>query len=207
MTDTTIVAGIEIPSTSPIFLTIVGLHVLIGSVSVVSGVVAMLSPKRAGRHPTFGSIYFWSLSLVFLSATILSAMRWRENYHLFMLGTLAFAAAICAREAVRRRGRHWATVHITGMGSSYTLLLTAFMWTTARACPCGKNFHPSLIGSCRPRSGYHSLCARCCAILWQGTRRNQAGSPKPLLLLGASDRAGINTLITIARKPGSRQSA
>jgi hypothetical protein len=62
MADTTVVAGIEIPSTSPIFLTIVGLHVLIGSVCVVSGIVAMLSPKRAGRHPTFGSIYFWSLA-------------------------------------------------------------------------------------------------------------------------------------------------
>jgi lysylphosphatidylglycerol synthetase-like protein (DUF2156 family) len=117
--------------------------VLIGSVSVVSGVVAMLSPKRAGRHPTFGSIYFWSLSLVFLSATILSAMRWRENYHLFMLGTLAFAAAICAREAVRRRGRHWATVHITGMGASYTLLLTAFYVDNGKSLPLWKEL-PSL---------------------------------------------------------------
>jgi hypothetical protein len=143
MTDSTIVAGIEIPSTSPIFLTIVGLHVLIGSISVVSGVVAMLSPKRAGRHPTFGSIYFWSLSLVVLSATILSAMRWKEDYHLFILGTLAFAAAICARQTVRRRGRHWARVHITGMGTSYILLLTAFYVDNGKSLPLWKEL-PSL---------------------------------------------------------------
>ena len=141
--DMTIVAGIEIPSTSPIFLTIVGLHVLIGSASVVSGVVAMLSPKRAGRHPTFGSIYFWSLSLVFLSAAILSAMRWKEDYHLFILGTLAFTTAIFARQAVRRRARHWARVHITGMGTSYILLLTAFYVDNGKSLPLWKEL-PSL---------------------------------------------------------------
>lgn len=136
--DTTIVAGIEIPSTSPVFLTVVGLHVLIGSVAVVSGVVAMLSPKRAGRHPTFGSIYFWSLSLVFLSATILSAMRWQENRHLFILGMLAFGAAIFARKAVRSRGPHWARLHITGMGISYVLLLTAFYVDNGHSLPLWK---------------------------------------------------------------------
>lgn len=139
----TIVAGIEIPSTSPIFLTVVGLHVLIASVSVISGVVAMLSPKGAGRHPTFGSIYFWSLSLAFLSATILSVMRWKEDYHLFILGTLAFAAAIYARQAVRSRGPYWARVHITGMGTSYVLLLTAFYVDNGKSLPRWKEL-PSL---------------------------------------------------------------
>jgi hypothetical protein len=143
MADTIIVAGIEIPSTSPIFLTIVGLHVLIGSVCVISGVVAMLSPKRAGRHPTFGSIYFWSLSLIFLSATILSAIRWKEDYHLFILGTLAFGAAIFARQAVRRRGPYWARLHITGMGMSYILLLTAFYVDNGKSLPLWKEL-PSL---------------------------------------------------------------
>jgi hypothetical protein len=57
----TVVAGIPIPSTSPIFLTVVGLHVLGGLVCVVAGAIAMLSPKRSGRLPTFGTIYYWSL--------------------------------------------------------------------------------------------------------------------------------------------------
>ena len=62
--DTTVVAGIPIPSTSPIFLTVVGLHVLAGLVCVLAGAVAMLSPKRSGRHPTFGTIYYWGLVAV-----------------------------------------------------------------------------------------------------------------------------------------------
>ena len=62
--ETTVVAGIPIPSTSPIFLTVVGLHVLVGLVCVVAGAIAMLSPKRSGRHPTFGTIYYWGLVAV-----------------------------------------------------------------------------------------------------------------------------------------------
>jgi hypothetical protein len=62
--DTTAVAGIPIPSTSPIFLTVVGLHVLVGLVCVVAGAIAMLSPKCRGRHPTFGTIYYWGLVAV-----------------------------------------------------------------------------------------------------------------------------------------------
>src|SRR5215471_2844768 len=121
----TIVAGIVIPSDSPFFLAVVGLHILVALVCVITGVVAMLSPKRPGRHPTFGTIYFWCLSAVFVSATALSAMRWAEDYHLFILGVLSFAAAIVGRSA-RRRGRPgWAGVHVSGMGLSYILLLTA----------------------------------------------------------------------------------
>ncbi len=97
----TVVAGIPIPSTSPIFLTVVGLHVLGGLVCVVAGAIAMLSPKRSGRLPTFGTIYYWSLVAVFVTA--LSAVRWAEDYHLFILGVLALASAIFGRAARRRR--------------------------------------------------------------------------------------------------------
>jgi hypothetical protein len=70
MTDHAIVAGIEIPSNDPIFLAIVAVHVLLGLIFTVTGLVAMLSVKRAGRHPTFGSIYFWSLTGVFVTAAV-----------------------------------------------------------------------------------------------------------------------------------------
>jgi hypothetical protein len=52
------VAGIEIPSADPIFLAVVGVHVLLGLASTVTGAIAMLSEKRAGCHPRYGTIYF-----------------------------------------------------------------------------------------------------------------------------------------------------
>ena len=114
----TVIAGIEIPSTSAIFLTIVGLHIAVGLASVIAGAVAMLSPKAPGRHPTFGTIYYWCLAAVFVSATALAIMRWQEDYHLFLLGALAFSVASTGRAARRGLWHGWTTWHITGMGLS-----------------------------------------------------------------------------------------
>ena len=106
------VAGIEIPSTDPMFLAVVGVHVLLGLACTVTGAIAMLIQKRAGRHPRYGTTYFWCLVGVFLTATSLAAVRWAEDYHLFILGTLSFAAAYLGRQAGRRRWRNWARLHL-----------------------------------------------------------------------------------------------
>src|SRR5579863_9576049 len=98
-----IIAGIEIPSSNPAFLAVVAVHVLLGLACTITGIIAMLSAKRTGRHPRFGSIYFWCLSGEFVTASVLAAVRWAEDYHLFILGTLAFAAAYLGRMARRKR--------------------------------------------------------------------------------------------------------
>ena len=134
----TLVAGIEIPSTSPIFLAIVGFHVLAGLACVVIGAVAMLSPKGRGRHSKFGTIYFRCLAAVFISATALSAVRWADDYQLFILGMLSFAGAFLGRRALQRRWRNWASLHVTGMGLSYVLLLTAFYVDNGKSLPLWK---------------------------------------------------------------------
>jgi hypothetical protein len=52
MTGTSItVAGVEIPSSDPAFLAVVAVHVLFGLACTITGITAMLSPKRSGRHP------------------------------------------------------------------------------------------------------------------------------------------------------------
>ena len=139
MTDgATLVAGIEIPSTSPIFLTIVAFHVLMGLVCVVTGAVAMLSRKGRGRHSTFGTVYFWCLSAVFVSATALSLVRWTEDRDLFVLGVLSFAVACFGRTAIRRRWPSRVRLHIAGMGLSYVLLLIAFYVDNGKSLPLWK---------------------------------------------------------------------
>lgn len=100
-----IVAGLEIPSREPLFLALVGMHVLLGLACTITGLIAMLSPKCPGRHPRFGSIYFWCLAGVFVTMSALAAARWREDYDLFILGALAFSAAYLGRRARRKRSR------------------------------------------------------------------------------------------------------
>jgi hypothetical protein len=134
------VAGIEIPSTDPVFLAVVlGVHIPVGLACVVIGAIAMLSEKRRGRHSTFGTIYFWSLLALFASTTFLSLMRWAENYHLFILGAMSFASAWFGRSALRHRWRHWVRLHIAGMGLSYVLMLVAFYVDNGKQLPLWKD--------------------------------------------------------------------
>lgn len=133
--DRTIVFGIEIPSTDPLFLAVVGLHVIVGLACVFTGAIAMLSRKRPGRHPRYGTIYYWCLAVVFASATALSAARWADDYHLFILGALSFTAATLGRTARRARWPGWIPMHICAMGLSYILLLTAFYVDNGKNLP------------------------------------------------------------------------
>jgi uncharacterized membrane protein len=141
MTDeSTVILGIEIPSTDPVFLAVVvGIHIPLGIACVVVGAVAMLSEKRRGRHSTFGRIYYWCLLALFASATFLSVMRWADNYHLFTLGALSFGSAWFGRKALRERCRYWARLHITGMGLSYILMLIAFYVDNGKQLPLWKD--------------------------------------------------------------------
>lgn len=69
-------------------------------------------------------------------------MRWAEDYDLFLLGALAFIAASLGRAARRQRGAGWVRLHITGMGASYVLLLTAFYVDNGKSLPLWKELPP-----------------------------------------------------------------
>ena len=79
---------------------------------------------------------------VFASATGLSVVRWAEDYHLFILGALALASASLGRTARRQRWVGWVRLHITGMGLSYILLLTAFYVDNGKSLPIWKELPP-----------------------------------------------------------------
>jgi hypothetical protein len=57
----TIIGGIEIPSTDPFFLAVVGIHIPLGLTCVIVGAVAMLKKKQRGRHSSFGTVDYWGL--------------------------------------------------------------------------------------------------------------------------------------------------
>lgn len=164
--------GIEIPSTDPAFLAVVGIHILLGLACTITGAIAMLSRKCAGRHPRYGTIYFWCLAGVFLTATGIAAVRWAEDYHLFILGALSFAAAYLGRKARRERVRNWVRLHITGMGTSYIFLLTAFYVDNGKQLPIWKDL-PNFTYWLLPAAVGIPLIAH--ALLWHPLARQ----PKP----------------------------
>jgi hypothetical protein len=137
-----VVLGIPIPSSSPLFLSIVAVHVAAGLVCTVAGIVAMLAPKRSGRHPSAGTVYYWSLVVVFLSMAALSILRWPANTHLFVLGVLSFGAGAVGRMEQRRLAPVRLRVHVAGMGLSYILLLTAFYVDNGPHLPIWRSLPP-----------------------------------------------------------------
>jgi len=48
------------------------IHIAGGTVSLITGLGAMLSKKGGKRHRTFGKIYFWAMTLVFVGALALA---------------------------------------------------------------------------------------------------------------------------------------
>jgi len=108
------------------FTVLLLVHVPAGMTSVVTGAVAAASRKRPGRHPRFGTIYFWALAIVFASASGMAALRWTEDRHLFVLGACSFVVASVGYAARKLRWNGWKSFHVLGMGASYVVLLTAF---------------------------------------------------------------------------------
>ena len=104
--------------------------------AVVTGAVAALARKGSPRHIRAGRWYYQAITVVFATATILAAMRWRQDYHLSIIGAVAFTAATIGYQH-RRRHRRGDTGHIAGMGIAYVAMLTAFYATTAPTCPYG----------------------------------------------------------------------
>lgn len=137
-----LVQGFVIPSNDPLFLTILTIHVVAGMTCVITGIMAMLSKKLSGFHTKSGTVYFWCLVVVFVTSTIMAIGRWQEDYHLFILGFIAFSAGLIGRRARKKMWQKWSIVHISGMGFSYIFLLIAFYVDNGKFLPVWRDFNP-----------------------------------------------------------------
>jgi hypothetical protein len=119
------ILGTEVGSAAPAFLAFLAIHVLAALTAVASGAAAAIARKGSPRHIHAGRWYYRAITVVFITATILAAMRWRQDYYLFILGATAFTAATIGYQH-RRRHRPGDTGHIAGLGTAYVVMLTAF---------------------------------------------------------------------------------
>jgi hypothetical protein len=119
------ILGYEAGSTAPAFLVVLAVHVIAGLTAVITGAAAALARKGGAKHIRAGRWYYRAITVVFATATALAAMRWAQDWYLFVLGAVAFTAATIG---YLHRRRHWPghTGHIAGMGIAYTAMLTAF---------------------------------------------------------------------------------
>lgn len=138
----TVIQGFEIPYDGILFLIVLGIHILAGLTCVVSGVFAMLSKKRKGTHTKAGSVYYWGMWVVLVTATLIAIARWEEDYHLFLLGLVSFLTAYFGRRAQKKQWQKWSIYHVSGMAISYIFLLIAFYVDNGRFLPVWKDLSP-----------------------------------------------------------------
>jgi hypothetical protein len=119
-------------------------HVWAALATVIIGIVAFRAPKRWGRHPRWGTRYLWAYTLVFLTATILSAEHWGTSAYLFFIALVGYGLALSGYVARRFRrepwllrslGENWVIAHIAGTIGSYIVLLTGFYVDNAHLIP------------------------------------------------------------------------
>ena len=118
--------GLPIPDEGVLFDAALGCHIVAGLTCVVSGVLAATAPKQRGRHTLSGRVFFWSLAVVFASSTTMATLRFAEDWHLLLIGTVAFGAGCLGYLARRRRRPGWQRIHIPAMGGAYIALFTGF---------------------------------------------------------------------------------
>ena len=130
---------------------------------------AATAKKRPGRHPRAGRIYLLALGGVFVTATVMAIIRWREDAHLFAIAVIAFSLGLYGYQARRRHRPGWPPHHAIGMGGSYIALLTGFYVDNGPFLPLWKSYRTSPTGSCPASSAYHS----------SGSRHTATGEPPP----------------------------
>lgn len=153
MEETTKIFGVPVPSTDPVFLTFIVVHILISLVAVLSGIFAMISDKRKRRHPLYGRVYFWAMISSFCTVVILSVMRWPHNIHLLVIGIGAISFTVAGYRLAKIRTINWTRFHTICMGSSYILLMTGFYVDNGKNLPFWRLFpqwffwvFPALVG-------------------------------------------------------------
>ena len=119
------ILGDQVGSTAPVFLAFLAVHVVAGLTAVITGAIAALTRKGSPCHVRAGRWFYWAIAVVFVTAAALTIMRWRQDFHLLIIGTVAVIAATIGY-LHRRRHRPGDTGHILGMGIGYVAMLTAF---------------------------------------------------------------------------------
>ncbi|KKK38167.1 alcohol dehydrogenase [Mesobacillus campisalis] len=129
-------------------------HIHTGAVCLVSGLVAMASSKKRGRHTAAGEIYHGAYVIVFISAIVMSIIHWEESAYLFYIGVFSYSLALLGYAAAKRRWKNWMGMHIGGMLGSYIGIITATIVVNISKVPVLSEipvilfwFLPTLIGT------------------------------------------------------------
>jgi len=130
------------------------IHIVTGVICLITGLLAGFSKKRRGKHTFYGEIYHGSYVLVFITAVVMSILRWSESAYLFYIAIFSYSLALLGYIAAKKRWKNWLGSHIGGMLGSYIGIATATLVVNAKNIPIINNlpillvwFLPTIIGT------------------------------------------------------------
>jgi len=103
------------------------IHILMGVISLFTGLVSIVARKRKGAHTMAGEIYHAAYLLLFITSIWLAVRNWGESAYLFYIAVFSYGWAVYGYLARKRRWRNWLDHHIRGMMGSYIGLITAVL--------------------------------------------------------------------------------
>ncbi|WP_026584232.1 hypothetical protein [Bacillus sp. J33] len=127
-----------------IFTILLVIHILAGSVCLLTGAIASIAKKKKGNHTMIGEVYYGGYVVIFITSLIMAIMNWSESAYLFYIAIFSYGLALIGYLARKLRWRNWLTVHIGGMLGSYIGIITATLVVNGSKIPF-VNEIPSLL--------------------------------------------------------------
>ena len=90
-------------------------------ICLISGLFAMLSKKKRGKHTIFGEIYHWSYFILFVAAVDMTIMNWEKVSRSFISLHFPMDCFTCLYGGINK-WKNWFNFHIGGMLISYETL-------------------------------------------------------------------------------------
>lgn len=110
-----------------IFNILLTIHILFGTICLITGIIAMVAQKKKGKHTEWGEIYHASYVVITVTAIILSIINWDKIAYLFYVAIFSYSFAIYGYLARKKRWKNWLHHHIRGMLGSYIGAVTALL--------------------------------------------------------------------------------
>ena len=102
------------------------IHVAAGVISLVTGLISILSLKGSKVHKKSGKIYFYSMTIVFVTAIIIASYRF--NRFLFLIAFLSYYSVFAGVRKLRLKNLHknqkpkwydWTAGNINGIANLF----------------------------------------------------------------------------------------
>jgi hypothetical protein len=129
-----------------VWIILLAIHVVSGSLALIAGPAAMLAPKQRGWHTRLGTSYVILVALLCGAAVGLAALH-PAVWWLGLIAGATLAAALVGRELRRRQPPGWLPWHISLMCGSYISLVTALLVVNLGFASPLAWILPSVIGS------------------------------------------------------------